>query len=225
MKKLILSAFLLLGGISAQAQVFSGITEIDKANKEGIYTSTIVDDKYVKDSWQKELSKYGKVESGRGGSYKVMNASVASISPDPVILYSKVSREKGRTQIFLSVNTGNETYITGTHAKYPAAEKILNDFIEVINLEEGVRTEQKSLTDISDKQSKVVKQGERLVRDIENNKKDKERLLKKIEDNRLELEKLLTDVEQNKRDQQKALEDVTAQSKKVEEAKNKVPKP
>jgi hypothetical protein len=224
MKKLLLAAILLTGFQSVNAQVFSGTQEIEKANKEGLYTSVAIDDKYVKQAWQVEMAKYGKVESGKGNSYRVNNATMPTIGSDPVMLASRITTEKGRTKIFMSVGLGEEVYVGGTHPKYAAAEKILNDFVEVLNLQEAVRKEESVMEDVTDKQKKTIKAGDKLVRSIEDNKKDKEKLLKKIEENRLELEKLLTDVEQNKKDQISMGENVNAQMKKVEEAKAKVPK-
>lgn len=224
MKKLLIIAILLTGFQSVDAQVFSGTQEVEKANKEGLYTSVAVDDKYVKQSWQTELAKYGKVESGRSGAYKITGAIMPTISGDPVMLVSRVSYEKGRSKIFMSLGLGDEVYINATHPKYAAAEKILNDFVEVINLQEGVRIEEKTMEDVKDKQTKTIKLGDKLVRSIEDNKKEKERLLKKVEENRQELEKLLTDVEQNKKDQITTAENSNVQMKKVEEAKAKVPK-
>ncbi|MCU0468241.1 MAG: hypothetical protein MUF58_06535 [Arcicella sp.] len=224
MKKLLIAAMLLTGLQSVNAQVFSGTQEIEKANKEGLYTSVAVDDKYVKQAWQVELAKYGKVESGKSGAYRVNNATMPTISGDPVMLVSRITTEKGRTKIFMSLGMGEEVYVGGTHPKYAAAEKILNDFVEVINLQEAVRKEESVMEDVVDKQKKTIKTGDKLVRAIEDNKKEKEKLLKKIEENKLELEKLLTDVEQNKKDQITMGENVSAQQKKVEEAKAKVPK-
>ncbi|MES2518418.1 MAG: hypothetical protein V4585_09940 [Bacteroidota bacterium] len=224
MKKLLITAMLLTGFQSVNAQVFSGTQEVEKANKEGLYTSVAVDDKYVKQAWQVELAKYGKVESGKSGAYKITGASVPTVSGDPVMLLSRISTEKGRTKIFLSLGLGDEAYVNGTHPKYAAAEKILNDFVELINLQEGVRTEEKTMEDVVDKQKKVIKTGDKLVRSIEDNKREKEKLLKKIDENKAELEKLLTDVEQNKKDQISMGESVNAQQKKVDEAKTKVPK-
>jgi hypothetical protein len=224
MKKLFLAAMLFTGFQSINAQVFSGTQEIEKANKEGLYTSVAVDEKYVKQAWQVELAKYGKVESGKGNTNRVNNAIMPTISGDPVMLTSKVSSEKGRTRIFMSIGMGEEVYVGGTHPKYVAAEKILNDFVEIINLQESVRNQEKMMEEVVDKQKKAIKTGDKLVRAIEDNKREKEKLLKKIEENRLDLERLLTDVEKNKKDQIIMGENVNVQNKKVEEAKAKVPK-
>jgi hypothetical protein len=224
MKKLVLVAILWTGFQSLNAQVFSGTQEVEKANKEGLYTSVAVDDKYVKQAWQTELAKYGKLEAGKSGAYKVNNAVMPTISSDPVMLISRIATEKGRTKIFMSIGMGEEVYVGGTHPKYAAAEKILNDFVEVINLQEGVRTEERVMEEVADKQKKTIKTGDKLVRAIEDNKREKEKLLKRMEENKLELEKLLTDVEKNKKDQISMGENVNAQMKKVDEAKAKVPK-
>ena len=224
MKKLLFSAMLLTGFQSVNAQVFSGTQEIEKANKEGLYTSVAVDEKFVKQAWQVELAKFGKVESGKGTSYRVNNAIMPTISGDPMMLVSRIISEKGRTKIFMSIGMGEEIYVGGTHPKYAAAEKILNDFVEIITLQEGVRGQEKMMEDVVDKQKKTIKTGDKLVRAIEDNKREKEKLLKKIEENKTELEKLLTDVEQNKKDQISMGENVNVQTKKVEEAKAKVPK-
>ena len=224
MKKLLIAAMLLTGFQSVNAQVFSGTQEVEKANKEGLYTSVAVDDKYVKQSWQVELAKYGKVESGKSGAYKVNGAIMPTISGDPVMLLSRVTYEKGRSKVFMSIGLGDEVYINATHPKYAAAEKILNDFVEVMTLQEAVRAEEKKMEEVKDKQAKTIKMGDKLVRAIEDNKKDKEKLLKKIEENKAELEKLLTDVEQNKKDQISTADNSNVQMKKVEEAKAKVPK-
>ena len=95
MKKLLFAIALFAGVFTTKAQVFSGTSEIEKANKEGLYTSTAVDDKYVKQAWQLELAKYGKVETGKGGAYKVNGANIPTISGDPIMLTSKISTSKG----------------------------------------------------------------------------------------------------------------------------------
>jgi hypothetical protein len=213
----------LVGVSAAKAQVFSGVQEVEKASKEGIYTSVAVDEKYVKESWAKEVAKYGKVETGKGGAYKVLSATLPTISSDPINLVSRVFSDNGRTKIFLSLNVSEEVYVTGSHPKFAEAERILTNFVNTVTLEENVRTEQKKLESFQDVQKRIARNSDKLVRSIESNKKEKENLLKKIEENRIELEKLLTDVEQNKKDQIKAGEEVNLQQKRLEEAKKIVP--
>ncbi|MDH4460591.1 MAG: hypothetical protein QE277_04155 [Flectobacillus sp.] len=223
MKNLLFAALLFLGASTVKAQVFSGIQEVEKASKEGLYTSVAVDEKYVKESWAKELAKYGKIETGKGGAYKILSATIPTISPDPVNLVSRVFSDNGRTKIFLSLALGEENIVNGSHPKYAEGERILTTFVNTVTLEENVRTEQKKLESFQDVQKRIARNSDKLVRSIENNKKEKENLLKKIEENRIELEKLLTDVEQIKKDQVKAGDEVNLQLKRLDEAKKIVP--
>lgn len=222
--KNLLTAVLLLVGINAvNAQVFSGIQEVEKASKEGLYTSVAVDEKYVKGSWAKEVAKYGRVETGKGGAYKVLSATLPTISSDPINLTSRIFSDNGRTKIFLSLSISEEVYVTGSHPKYVEAERMLTNFVNTVTLEENVRTEQKKLESFQDVQKRIARNSDKLVRSIENNKKEKETLLRKIEENRIELEKLLTDVEQSKKDQIKSGEEVNLQMKRLDEARKIVP--
>ena len=120
------------------------------------------------------------------------------------------------------INLGNEQYVTANSPKYGEAEKILNNFLEKIQLEENVRNADKELADTQDKQNDALKAGEKLARNIEKNKKEKENLERKLVDNKTELEKLLTDIETNKKDQMKAAEETELKKKAVESAKTRV---
>ncbi|MDR6562716.1 MULTISPECIES: hypothetical protein [unclassified Arcicella] len=225
MKKLCLVFILLISIQSIRAQVFSGTQEIERATKEGVYTTVSIEDKYIKQSWQNELAKYGSVEVGRNNVFRITGARISSISPDPVMVVSKITAERGRSKIFLSIGFGDEVYVNGSHPKYLAAEKILNDFVEVLKRHEEVRIEEKNVEDIKTRQLKSVTTSDKLTRAIENNKKEKDRLLLKIEENRVELERLQMEVEQNKKDQLLMNEGLINQQKKVEEAKLKLKKP
>ncbi len=224
MKILLVSTLLFLGLVEANAQVFTGTVEVEKANKEGIYTSTNIDEKFIKSSWQTFISKFGKVETGKGGAYKIQMASMPTLSDAAINLITRVYSQKGRTQVFMAMALNPEENITGNHAKYPEVEKILNDFLAKANSEEAVRVEEKNLEDVSDKHAKVTKTGEKLVRGMEDNKKDKERLLKKLEENKLELEKFIIDIDQNKKDGLVSLDILNQQKKKLEDTKLKVVK-
>lgn len=224
MKQLLILSILLIIGKSAFSQVFTGTLEVDRANKEGLYTTVSVDEKYVKESWAQELAKYGRVEDGRSGVYRITGANIPSISSLPLMVVSRVFYDKGRTKIFVSFGFEDQIYINGGHSQYPQAEKFLNNFVDLITQQENVRIQQKALDDINDKQKKFAKTGDKLVKSIEDNKKEKERLLRKIEENGVALEKLLSDVEQNKKDQIKIQEEVANQQKKLEEARTKLPK-
>ncbi|MBP6385578.1 MAG: hypothetical protein KA313_02110 [Pseudarcicella sp.] len=222
MKNFIVTALMLFGLTQANAQVFTGTVEVEKANKEGIYTSTNIDEKYIKTSWQTFISKYGKVEAGKSGAYKIQMASMPTLSDAAINLITRVYTQKGRTQVFMAMALSPEEYITGNHAKYPEVEKILNEFLAKANSEEAVRAEEKITEEVTEKHTKVIKTGEKLARGMEDNKKDKERLLKKLEENKLELEKFIIDIDQNKKDALVSLEALNLQKKKLEDTKSKV---
>jgi hypothetical protein len=183
MKKLLILSILLFIGKSGFSQVFTGTLEVDRANKEGLYTTVSVDEKYVKESWAQELAKYGRVEDGRSGVYRITGANIPSVSSLPLMVVSKVFYDKGRTKIFVSFGFEDQVYINGGHSQYPQAEKFLNNFVDLITQQENVRIQQKALDDVTEKQKKFAKSGDRLVKSIEDNKKEKERLLKRIEEN------------------------------------------
>jgi Mg-chelatase subunit ChlI len=219
MKKLMLSFALMTASIGAFAQVFAGSQELEKGvNRDGAYTSTPIKEKFIVPSWKTKLAEFGRIEESKG-VMTITEAKMSEVSADPVMIQSKVFTKSGRTTVFMAVSTGNNEFITANHPKYGAVEKVLNDFLEKINLEEAVRVADKEFADTQDKQQDVSKAGEKLLRKIENNKKDKENYEKKLVENKQELEKLLSDIEQNKKDQIKSGEDVELKKKAVEAAK------
>lgn len=219
MKKLFIIYILLLSIQSIHAQVFTGTQEIERATKEGLYTTVAIEDKYIKPILQNELAKYGSVEVGRNNVFRITGARISSISSDPLMVVSKISSDKGKNKIFLSIGFGDEVYINSSHPKYLAAERILNDIVDQLKRQGDVRLEEKNLDEIKTKQIKAVSVADRLTRALENNKREKDRLLLKIEENRIELERLQMEVEQNKKDQLLMNEGLINQQKKVEEAK------
>ncbi len=219
MKKALFIWLVFLSYRPTQAQVFTGTQEIERATKEGLYTNVAVEDKYVKPILQNELAKFGSVEVGRNNVFRITGARISSISSDPLMVVSKISADKGKSKIFLSIGFGDEVYINGAHPRYLAAERILNEIVDVIKKQEEVRLEEKNLSDLKFRQAKSVSVAERLARALENNKREKERLLLKIEENRLELERLQMEFEQNKKDQYLMNESLISQQRKVEEAK------
>jgi hypothetical protein len=207
---------------SASAQVFSASQEIEKGvNRDGMYISSAVREKFVKESWKARLAAFGRVDERRD-TYTVTGANIAALSADPVTLTSKISSKGGRTTVFMAINLGNEEYITANHSKYGAAEKILNDFAEKLTLEEGVRAAEKELKDSEEKRSDVTNLGEKLVRRIEDNAKEKERLQRKLQENADDLIKFKQDQEKNKVDQSRMAEEVELKRKAVENAKGRL---
>lgn len=211
----------LAGTVSTYAQtVYAGESTIDKAKVSGLYLTVQGDGKQIEKDWESQLQKYGRVSSSRG-TYRVSNASIPAISPDPVNLVSTVKSSKTSATIFSAFDLGNGNYVTTGGNGYSAAEGMLKDFANgsLLNLE--VRTAEGGFDDAQKNHQKMVRKGEQLQRAIDQNAKEKERLLKRIDDNAKELEQLQKDVETNKTDQATALTELESRKSNVEAVKAK----
>lgn len=208
---------------STYAQVFSGLEEIDKAKKEGFYTYINSEEKYVIEAWKKYLKQAGSVENGRnGGSLHVYAAKIKEISDKPVSLLSKISEEKNKTKLFVSISTGPDAYIQTGHESFREASNWVEEFVRLINLEEDVRTEEKKLNELISTKSKQQKQADRFVRELDSNKRQAELLTKKLEEAKLEKEKILANQEQNRLDLKSNEDAILLQAQKLEAAKQKI---
>ncbi len=228
MKNVALIFFLLFSinlTYAQNTQILSGTQEVDRATKEGFYTSVSVDEAFVKQLWQKELYKYGYVEVIKNNIFQVMNARIPSITANPLNIISKVSYDRGKTKVFMSLAQSDGTFINNAHPRTYAAEKILIDFVELLKQHQTIKTEQESITVMQDKQQKATFNSDKLTRSIESNLKEREKLMKKLEENRLEYEKLQMEVELNRKEQMNINETLTNQKKKIDDVKTKITKP
>ena len=99
MKKILVLLLLSIGSFSAKSQVFSGMSEVDKSKKEGVYTFVNTQEKYARASWKAYLSKFGKVVEGKNGTYASSDIQIASISDKPLTVVSKVSEENKKVKL------------------------------------------------------------------------------------------------------------------------------
>ncbi|WP_395617101.1 hypothetical protein [Aquirufa sp.] len=222
MKKIVLLLFLSVSALSASAQVFSGMSEIDKSKKEGVYTFVNTQEKYARASWKAYLSKFGKVIEGKNGTYSSPDLKVSGISDSPMILISKVSEENKKVKLFISITIGPDEYIQTGHAKLTETSNWIEDFIKIVDLEEGVRIEENKLAELNSAQSKNTKQAERLIRELDSNSRQISNLEERLKEAKIEKEKILTNQVQNKLDQKTKEEEIAAQKLAVESAKQKI---
>jgi hypothetical protein len=222
MKRFIFAIVLSFSCVSLFGQVFTGMDEIEKAKKEGFYTYINSEEKYVIESWKKFLKKYGTVEAGRGGAINVYQAKISDISSSPITLLSKTSEDKNKTKLFVSMSAGPDNYIQNGHEKYRDASNWLEEFVKLINLEEDVRTQEKVLNELIATKTKNQKAAERMIRELDSNRRQTELLTKKLEEAKIEKEKILANQEQNKLDQKANEEAILKQAQVFEEAKKKV---
>ena len=222
MKYIVFALFISISSLQVSGQVFSGIEEIEKAKKEGFFTFIQSDEKYVIESWKKFLQSAGKVELGRSGAINVYQARISDISKDPITLLSKTSEEKNKTKLFVSMSTGPDTYIQTGHASYREASDWVESFVKIVNLEEAVRTEEKKLNELIAIKTKQQKAGERMVRELDSNRRQTELVTKKLEETRIEKEKILANQVQNTLDQKANEEAIVTQGQAFEAAKKKI---
>lgn len=222
MKSFIFGLFCLIISLGADAQIFSGLAEIEKAKKEGFYTYLPSEEKFASPAWKEYLKKVGSVENGRGGAIIVSQARIPSISKDPVALLSLISEEKNKVKLFISIATAPDTYIQTGHEKYREATDWLEIFLQSLSLEENVRSEEVKLNELKNSKIKFQRLAERHIRELDSNKRQTELLVKKLEETKLEKEKILANQEQTKLDQKATEEAIIEQMKKVETAKQKI---
>lgn len=222
MKKILVLLLLSIGSFSAKAQVFTGMSEVDKSKKEGVYTFVNTQEKYARASWKAYLSKFGKVVEGKNGTYASSDIQIASVSDKPLTVVSKVSEENKKVKLFISIATGADEYIQTGHAKLSEASTWIEDFIKILDLEEGVRVEENKLAELIAAQAKNSKQAERLIRELDSNARQINNLEERLKEAKIDKEKILTNQLQNKLDQKTKEGEIAAQKLAVEAAKQKI---
>jgi hypothetical protein len=222
MKKILVLLLLSIGSFSAKAQVFTGMSEVDKSKKEGVYTFVNTQEKYARASWKAYLSKFGKIVEGKNGTYASSDIQIASISDKPLTVVSKVSEENKKVKLFISIATGADEYIQTGHAKLSEASTWIEDFIKIVDLEEGVRVEENKLAELMTAQAKNSKQAERLIRELDSNARQINNLEERLKEAKIEKEKILTNQVQNKLNQKTKDGEIAAQKLAVEAAKQKI---
>jgi len=221
MKSIFIGIFFIVS-VPLSAQVFSGLAEIDKAKKEGFYTYLNTEEKNVTNAWKDYLKKTGSVDVGRAGSIHVDQARILAISENPINLLSIITEEKNKVKLFVSMRMGPDNYIQTGHEKFKEASQWLEEFAQVINLQESVRKEESKMAELKSAQIKNQRYAERLIRELDSNKRQTDLLTKKLEETRIEKEKILANQEQNKLDQKTNELALEQQVKQVESAKSKI---
>ena len=222
MKKIIVLLFLSICGFSTQAQVFTGMAEVEKSKKEGVYTFVNTKENFAKSSWKAYLSKFGKVIEGTSGSFRSTDLKIPSISDEPLILVSKISEENKKVKLFISIETEKDEYIQTGHAKLNEASAWIEDFLKIVELEEGVRIEENKLAQLIIAQAKDSKQAERLIRELDSNQRQINNLEERLKEAKIEREKIITNQVQNKLDQKSKEVEIATQKLAVEAAKLKI---
>ncbi len=202
--------FILLSFYTLNAQTVTVKPATDfilSSEAKGIETMLYIDEKYVTKGWKEFLKESGKVESPKGGKniYNVVQGKMPSVSFAPVAITSKITTGSGATTVFYSVKA-DSAFVTDTaNPKYAIPRDLLHDFgvrmyKEQVNRE--VEEAQKELDKRIRTNSQLVKKGEGLQKDLEQNKKDKISFEDQLVKNRADSAQLVRDIATNKDQQQ-----------------------
>lgn len=205
MRKALITGILLVANLVSFAQtILSGSEVFGKDRKEGFYMTLNIEKKFIEKDWALFISKFGGVAQSRE-VFNIAAANIPEVSPDPINLMTKViADQKTKTKIFASFDVGGGNMVSENNKSFKGVEKLLKDFYAFAMQNEDVRLAERDSEEAQKNLDRVNKTGDRIVRDIEKNKREKEKLLKEIEENRVELEKLLKDQADNKQDQENA---------------------
>lgn len=215
------TALLLTLGAAAQAIVQPAFLDIDKQKRQGYAASTDLDRRVVEKAWKDKLNQFGRVDTKRD-VYTVNFAKLPFLDQQARVI-SQLNTTKGRTQIFLSVDQNNGEAIAAGHGQESQVEQLLLDFMQQMDYEAQFRTAEKAFNDAESTNKDATRKGERLLRDIESNKKEGERLLKRLEENKAELLKLQGDTAQNHKDREAAAQVFEKQRQNLESVKSRKP--
>lgn len=214
--------------ISAQdfkVRVIDKSHRVDKINRTGLAVTIEVDKKMVEGMWKKEFKNFGKSKSS-GKVDVIEQANIPQISSRTVRAMSSVETTAKGVTVWMAVDMG-DTWVQPGSKGYSALEQILKDFgrdCYRASIMEEIEAAEKALEKSVKVQEKVIKEGDNLVKSIENNGQEKTILETKIEENATELIELEKSLEQNNIDQEEASNDVLEKEKAVNIVKDKLNK-
>ena len=221
MKKIIIGSLFILGSLFSYAQidvkVISKEYTVGKIARKGLATTVELDNKYVKELWKKQIKDYGKVSS-KGKIMSIDIANIKEVSSTPVMMYSAVESSGKGTMVWLALDMGDKYVVEGGEG-YNSASALLKKFALSCykeDLLDQVKEAEEALESSVKKEEKTVKQGEKLVSDLESNKNENEKLKQSLIDNEKEKNQLHSDVEQNKKDQTAAKSEIQKMKKALE---------
>lgn len=211
-------------GLAFAQTTYSSKERIDQQEVPGISVTIPAEGRFVEREWETLLKTWGRVVSGRGGVYKVPSADMKLLSANPVNLLSRLSTSKDKATLFVAADLGSGNFPGVGTSEYKQLETIVKDFASRTTVGNELRISEQDMLNAQKRHERSVRDGEKLVRDIERNKKEKETLLRRIDENAKELVQLQKDVETNKAEQTSAQTELDNRKKAVEAVRAKMPK-
>ena len=233
MKRNILVLFLLLWGalqVSAQrSPVDEADQNINNIPRKGQRVSLQLDNKRVETSWIKQLNEQfpGKVKNNKG-IITADGITIASISPTPVRVISRVDALPTGTGVWWSIDLGN-AYLgqTSTPTQWKAAEKYLKDFARSMYREDlvaQITDAEKALVNSQNSHMAVISKADAIKKDIERNKARKVEIQQQLAANVAELQQLNNQVDTNLKEQEAARADIVNMRVALESVKDRMSK-
>lgn len=202
MKKNILTIILIAASLIAFGQktkVKESVIKIGDGKNNALIVNingANVDD--VIDAWKDKMKSTGAKVSGKKSMF-ADNATVLSISPNTIDIYSEISDKGEYVELAVGFDLGGAYLNSKEHASgYKAAEKMLYDFAvsqAKAAIEAEIKAQEKLIKDKERDKEKLEKENEKLARDIEDYKKRIENAEKNIEDNKNKIENVTKELE------------------------------
>lgn len=199
---------LLIQPLCAQS-VFPGKESINGKEYFGLNLNSSISDRYLSGYWAEYLKTFGKTNTRRT-VVSADRANIPAISSQPVEVISQVSSAKNISHVFVAVKVGDRFVSNFTDSTYKATEEFLKTFATYAVARDDVRQAEEFYA-VADKNHKT------LVRDNDRITKDIERTQKKLDDLRKEQEV-------NKSDLAGSVNDLQTKQKDLEAAKARIPK-
>jgi hypothetical protein len=218
---------LLLGALQVSAQrspVDEADQNINNIPRKGQRVSLQLDNKRVETSWIKQLSK---VKNNKG-IITADGVTIASISPTPVRIISRVDALPTGTGVWWSIDLGN-AYLgqASTPTQWKAAEKYLKDFARSMYREDlvaQITDAEKALVTSQNNHMAVIGKADAIKKDIERNKARKIEIQQQLAANAAELQQLNNQVDTNLKEQEAARADIVNMRVALESVKDRMSK-
>lgn len=162
----------------------------------------------VMSEWKSTLKDF-KNEKVKSNGKEIIgdNIIIKDWGNDPVDIYSTFNETKDKNiEMKIAVDLGNNNYLkSGDKTKF--IEKMIKEFaiqMSIKSLDKQIKTQNKIVADIADKQKSLEKKNESLKKDIEDYKEKIKKAEEDIKNNEAEIEKKKTELAA----QQKALDEL-----------------
>jgi hypothetical protein len=215
-----LLAALFVGGIGllqAQTVTVAPATDvIGTDTQKGLQTTLFVDEKFVTKGWRDYIRPYGKVEQPKGSKnvYNVPVAKIPNVGFAPMNLTSRITTASGATTVFYAIRLDTGFVTDPKHPQFATARDLLHSFgvqmyREQVNRE--IEDAQKELDKRTRTSTQLVKKGENLKGDLEQNRKDKISFESQLVENKADSAQLVRDIAANQERAKKANDDLAKQ--------------